>query len=244
LSGSHYVGSELDVFALARNWKAYFGAALKAHLHGVVLEVGAGLGTTTAALCDGSQRLWLCLEPDLGLLSRARHEIALPSCCRLVSGLSTAVSARNGTDGAVDAVLYIDVLEHIEDDRAELRRALSLLAPGGHLLVVSPAHPFLFMPFDEAVGHFRRYQRHTLRAAFPRASRRFVCATSTARASACSRTGCSSASRTLETPDPVLGPRAHSPVALRGSPAGLRLREVGPRDLPKTVGGFSRDRIQ
>lgn len=167
MSGSHYVGSELDVFALARNWKAYFGAALKAHLHGVVVEVGAGLGTTTAALCDGSQRLWLCLEPDLGLLSRARREIALPSCCRLVSGLSTAVAARSGTDGAVDAVLYIDVLEHIEDDRAELRRAHALLAPGGHLLVVSPAHPFLFMPFDEAVGHFRRYQRHTLQAAVP-----------------------------------------------------------------------------
>ncbi len=162
-SSSSYVGSELDVFALARNWKALFATALRPYLEGLVVEVGAGLGSTTTALCDGSQRLWLCLEPDLGLLARARRELSLPACCRLVSGLSSAVSP--GT--RADAILYIDVLEHIEDDRAELTRALGLLAPGGHLLVVSPAHPFLFMPFGEAVGHFRRYQRRSLRAAVP-----------------------------------------------------------------------------
>ena len=41
-----------------------------------------------------------------------------------------------------DAILYIDVLEHIEDDRAEMARAAARLKPGGALIVLAPAHPF------------------------------------------------------------------------------------------------------
>jgi len=61
-----------------------------------------------------------------------------------------------------DTVLYIDVLEHIERDRDELERATKHLVPGGHLVVVAPAHQWLFSPFDAAIGHFRRYSRRSL----------------------------------------------------------------------------------
>jgi 2-polyprenyl-3-methyl-5-hydroxy-6-metoxy-1,4-benzoquinol methylase len=66
-----------------------------------------------------------------------------------------------------DAVLYIDVLEHIEDDVAEAAAAVQLIRPGGHLAVLAPAHDFLFSPFDEAIGHFRRYSKRSLAAAIP-----------------------------------------------------------------------------
>lgn len=163
MNESSYVGSELDVFAHAQNWKRYYGAALKPYLRGVVAEVGAGIGATSAALCDGTQDLWICLEPDTGLLARARRESALPSCCRLVSGVSSALAA----SGRADAILYIDVLEHIEDDRGELLRVPQVLAPGGHLLIVAPAHPYLYTPFDAAIGHHRRYQKASLLAVVP-----------------------------------------------------------------------------
>lgn len=47
---------------------------------------------------------------------------------------------------AFDTIIYIDVLEHIEDDREELNRAASHLRPGGHLIILSPAHQKLFTP--------------------------------------------------------------------------------------------------
>ena len=53
----------------------------------------------------------------------------------------------------------MDVLEHIEDDRAEVARAARQLRPGGHIIALSPAHQWLFTPFDEAIGHHRRYSR-------------------------------------------------------------------------------------
>ena len=41
------------------------------------------------------------------------------------------------------------------------------MKPGGHLVILSPAHPFLFTPFDQAIGHYRRYTKKTLREAIP-----------------------------------------------------------------------------
>ena len=66
-----------------------------------------------------------------------------------------------------DSVLYIDVLEHIEHDADELLAARPHLRPGGHLVVLSPAHQWLFTPFDRAIGHFRRYSASTLQAVVP-----------------------------------------------------------------------------
>jgi SAM-dependent methyltransferase len=66
-----------------------------------------------------------------------------------------------------DTILYMDVLEHIDDDRAELARAAEKLQEGGCLIVLAPAHLWLFTAFDEGIGHFRRYTKHTLKAVAP-----------------------------------------------------------------------------
>jgi hypothetical protein len=170
-SGYEYVGEELDLFALAVNWKRYFRSQLADVIRGDVLEVGAGIGETTRHLCDGRQRSWLCLEPDAQLAARLESSIAR-------GGLSPTPRGQIGTRAAVDsearfdAILYIDVLEHIEHDAEELRRAAALLGRGGCIVVLSPAFGFLYSEFDRAVGHFRRYTRRTLAAAFPASLRR------------------------------------------------------------------------
>lgn len=166
-----YVGDELTLFSEARNWKAYFARHLAPYLRGDVLEVGAGMGGTTRILLDGRQKSWLCLEPDPSLAARLREDLrARP----LTLAPDVAVGTLDDVDRArtFDAILYIDVLEHIEDDRAELRRAAARLNSGGALIVLAPAYPFLFSEFDRAVGHFRRYTLSSLRAVFPPELRR------------------------------------------------------------------------
>jgi SAM-dependent methyltransferase len=161
-----YVGTELDVFALAENWKAYYGSFLKPFLSGDVLEVGAGLGATTRVLCDGTQTRWTCLEPDprlAAVIARTAADGALPACCRAVAGNVASLPASD----LYDAILYVDVLEHIADDRGELAAASRHLKPGGRLVVLSPAHAWLYTPFDAAIGHHRRYTKATLAAAAP-----------------------------------------------------------------------------
>ena len=63
----------------------------------------------------------------------------------------------------LDTIVTLDVLEHLEDDRAAIARYRDILQPGGHLLVKVPAHPFLYGTMDEASLHYRRYGKRELR---------------------------------------------------------------------------------
>ena len=161
-----YVGSELDLFAAATVWKSYLRRRITPYLGDEVLEVGAGVGGTTKLFCTGSHSRWVCLEPDPSLADRLEHAIRageVPACCQVVVGTLQDAAGLP----PFDSLIYIDVLEHIEDDRGELARAAPLLKPGGHVVVLSPAHNWLYSPFDKAIGHYRRYSKRALKALTP-----------------------------------------------------------------------------
>jgi 2-polyprenyl-3-methyl-5-hydroxy-6-metoxy-1,4-benzoquinol methylase len=162
-----YAGAELELFARAHHWKAYWGRQIGPFLKGEVLEVGAGLGANTASLCrPGAHTRWVCLEPDLSMSDTIDTAIAagsLPAGCVVARGTLQDLPAGS----TFDTILYADVLEHIEDDRRELAMAASYLRTSGALVVLSPAHMSLYSPFDRAIGHFRRYDRHSLSALTP-----------------------------------------------------------------------------
>jgi len=65
-----------------------------------------------------------------------------------------------------DAVLMLDVLEHLKYDRASVEVAASLLKAGGILICTVPAHMWLWTKFDEDHHHFRRYSRRQFRSLF------------------------------------------------------------------------------
>jgi len=158
-----YVGGELALFRHAHNWKAYMRRRLAPFITGAVVEVGAGIGGTTENLADlPGVTGWLCVEPDEGQcaqLEGLRADGAIPAHTRVHRGYLADLPP-----AAADTVIYIDVLEHIEDDRGELALAASHLKPGGRVVVLAPAYQSLFGPFDTAVGHFRRYTLPQLRS--------------------------------------------------------------------------------
>jgi len=155
-----YPGAELVLFQHAKNWKKYFSRQIKPLIKGNVLEVGAGIGATTLLLNDGTASKWLLLEPDEQMTAILKNKIndnSLPANSVLQAGTIDQVSE------TFDTIIYIDVLEHIENDTAELEKAAALLNPGGHIIVLSPAFQFLYSPFDKAIGHYRRYSKRMLR---------------------------------------------------------------------------------
>ena len=62
-----------------------------------------------------------------------------------------------------DVILMLDVLEHIEDDRAALNKLFGLLKPGGYAILTVPALGWLWSVHDDINLHFRRYHRRPLK---------------------------------------------------------------------------------
>lgn len=61
-----------------------------------------------------------------------------------------------------DAIVALNVLEHIEDDREALLQMARLLRPGGVILLEVPAGPLLYDAYDRQLHHFRRYRMSEL----------------------------------------------------------------------------------
>jgi 2-polyprenyl-3-methyl-5-hydroxy-6-metoxy-1,4-benzoquinol methylase len=160
-----YQGDELSLFAMARNWKRYWSGVVRKYVHGSVLEVGAGMGSNTLLFTDALASRWVCLEPDLKLLTQLR--INVPQSASGYHECRGGTLSDLPTSERFDTIIYIDVLEHIEEDDRELQRACHHLNPGGYLVVLAPAHSWLFSEFDKSVGHYRRYTKRTLLAIAP-----------------------------------------------------------------------------
>jgi SAM-dependent methyltransferase len=158
-----YAGDELTLFAAATNWKGYMRSALAPHIRGDVAEVGAGLGATCKALAGTSGiDSWTCIEPDPAMAEMLKGEVGKMSHPYPMN-VHAGVLADMPPAQRYDTILYIDVLEHIDDDRAEVREATARLKPGGRLVVLCPAWQFLYTPFDKAIGHYRRHTKASLR---------------------------------------------------------------------------------
>src|SRR5436190_1523295 len=126
-----YHGTELEQFEEAVNWKKYWSSKLRAFITGNVIEVGAGLGSSTKFLHPDPHVRWLCLDPDPRFASHLAQRITtgdLPRCCEAKCGVLSDLAPEE----LADAILYIDVLEHIEDDETEMRIAAEHLRTGGH----------------------------------------------------------------------------------------------------------------
>lgn len=163
-NGYVYEGSELELFDNAKNWKKYFSKTLKPYIKGHVLEVGAGIGSNTKMLSAGGATSWTCLEPDSEQVSILKERLATNENSfetKFICGTTDNLS------DSYDTIIYIDVLEHIKEDKLELTKASKHLAPQGKIIVLSPAYQFLFSEFDQSIGHYRRYNKSSIRKATP-----------------------------------------------------------------------------
>jgi SAM-dependent methyltransferase len=120
------------------------------------LEIGCGHGVAREML-----------ERDLGIpvdgcdLNRTALETAKPGKGNLF--VYNILDQKSSLLGRYDAVLLLDVIEHIDDDAAFVRAALRHLRSGGIVAVNVPANMMLFSDYDRVAGHVRRYTRHGLR---------------------------------------------------------------------------------
>ncbi len=124
-----------------------------------VLEIGAGLGAVTGSLATHQKIITAC-EPNSELFQRL-EQIPFSEDVALFEGTLQDFQQQNEKK-VFDSVIYVNVLEHIRDDVAELSNAKNSMSPAGNLIVVVPAMPALYGSLDSKSEHFRRYRKREL----------------------------------------------------------------------------------
>lgn len=144
----------------ARNYRRALIGEFSPYLRGRVAEVGAGIGQLTAELANVPTITELtAVEPEQRFAERLRRDQPQRA---VIHGTAADLPVGDGWN----AIVSVNVLEHIREDVEELKRWRGLLAPArGHLCLFVPARPELYAPIDKDFGHFRRYTKPGLRKA-------------------------------------------------------------------------------
>jgi 2-polyprenyl-3-methyl-5-hydroxy-6-metoxy-1,4-benzoquinol methylase len=122
-----------------------------------ILDAGCGWGVTLLALENAGFR-----ADGLDQSRRALELIDRPNRLLIEADLNQPLPE---SPPEYDAVLALDVIEHLDRDDLALNQLARLVRPGGALIVSVPALPSLFGEFDDIQGHRRRYLPDYLSAA-------------------------------------------------------------------------------
>jgi SAM-dependent methyltransferase len=126
-----------------------------------VLEAGCGMGNMTTHLID--RRALTVVDIDEQHVQSVRRKFGHLDNLEILGGdLEDQGFYRDL--GTFDTVLCVNVLEHLDKPEAALNGFRTVLSPGGHTLVLVPAHEWLFSDADRAIGHRRRYTVAEVRA--------------------------------------------------------------------------------
>jgi SAM-dependent methyltransferase len=117
-----------------------------------------------SVLPDGGRQLEVApgLRPRLPLERTYFVDISEPALAKLrergASVTLSQVTCLPFPDHSFDLVCALDIVEHVEDDEGALSEITRVARPGASLLLSVPLHPARWTPFDDFVGHRRRYE--------------------------------------------------------------------------------------
>lgn len=125
------------------------------YVRGRILDIGGGTGNHIAFL-KGAELVSIDLSPDSVAELRMRHR-GLPNWSFEVGDITDSALVDRLGRASFDTVLSCNVFEHISRDDLAFAHAGHLLKPGGLLVLLLPAHLWLYGSMDQIAGHFRRY---------------------------------------------------------------------------------------
>jgi SAM-dependent methyltransferase len=154
----HYPGKELEAMSFAVNYHRWIIDEFEPYLGETIAEVGAGIGSVSRLLLGKRIKRLFAFEPSHNMYPLLEEELRQEERAKAVNDFFSPQYAQEG----FDSVVYINILEHVQDDRTELANALAALKPKGHLLLFVPALAWLYSDIDRQMGHFRRYTKKHL----------------------------------------------------------------------------------
>ena len=152
---------EFEALNHASNYRKALVAEFIPWLKGSLIEVGAGIGQMTGELLGKTDNISV-VEPNPNFCEQFRERFPEIDC------LPGFFDEKPETHP--DAIISVNVLEHIKDDEIELGNyARSLSKNNGALCLFVPARMEIYAQIDSDFGHYRRYTKKELREKLERA---------------------------------------------------------------------------
>jgi SAM-dependent methyltransferase len=159
-----YRGKDLEAMSFAVKYHRWLLDEFRPFVGQNIVEVGAGKGSFSEMLLDLKPEALSLVEPSEMFDDLVRNISANSNGTRVSFFHSIFESAKPEILSTTkpDTIIYVNVLEHIEDDMHELRLIRDSLEAGGRCLLFVPAMRALLSEFDRDLGHFRRYRKGDL----------------------------------------------------------------------------------
>ncbi|MFM9995281.1 MAG: glycosyltransferase [Phycisphaerales bacterium] len=154
----HYI---LEAIRRAKGFNRWMVRTMRPWIGRRVLEAGCGIGSLTEHLLDRERVV--CADAErfyVEMLDRRYGHMENISVRTMDLTDPAAYDAVRGE--RLDTVVCCNVLEHLEPDEAVLRCFHDALEPGGHAIILVPAHAWLYSACDKNLGHVRRYSHDEL----------------------------------------------------------------------------------
>lgn len=136
----------LEIMSQAVWYNNWLLRQIENYLRGDILEIGAGIGNFTSRLAKYGKVTAIDYDPDykntnFGDIEKGKYFFE---------------------NKKFDAIVCMNVLEHIKNDKRVLGNMFNLLNHGGKLILLVPAHKWAYGLMDENLGHFRRYSKNEI----------------------------------------------------------------------------------
>jgi SAM-dependent methyltransferase len=152
----------LEAMATATRFNNWMAETITPFVKGRVLEIGAGIGNLSLLLSRHAEH-YIAADSDSThverLIARTRHlnNVSVKRCDMLQpADLRPFLHA-------MDTVVCLNVLEHIEEDVTALCNIRSCLNERGTAVILVPQGKRVFGTLDEVLEHRRRYSENELR---------------------------------------------------------------------------------
>ncbi len=154
----------LSLFDNAPRFTNWLYSEVKPFLKGAILEIGAGTGTYSKKIIADFPESRVVLSDIDPVYVQRLNEMFKDNAKVTALGINLDHAVRDQQlHETFDAVIALNVMEHIEDDVAAINNIYDILNPGGVFVVLVPAHKFLYNVMDKSIGHFRRYNKKMMR---------------------------------------------------------------------------------
>ena len=148
-----YSGWELDFFDKANNYRKYQFDLMKKYIKQSILEVGPGNGTIMDKYIYESSLDIVLVETDKELFQKISSKFKSKNNVKVYNSKIDTVTRK------FETILYLDVIEHIENHKEEILKAYSKLEDDGYLIVMVPSYQHLYSDYDAEIGHYRRFNK-------------------------------------------------------------------------------------